>query len=193
MNCIICGDYLLKRHKKYCSQKCHGEADRIENKCQEEYLLKSLIRFNKYISKTESCWLWKGGINECGYGKFSLFRKTIGAHRAAYMFFKKDIKENLLVLHKCDNPPCVNPEHLFLGTPKDNSRDMFNKKRNNTARGESHKNSKLNNKKVIGIKRLLKLGIEGSEIAKLLNVSPSTIYDIKNKGAWGHIKLNSKT
>lgn len=77
-----------------------------------------------------TCWEWKGHRNSDGYGHFSCFgQRNHAAHRASYRFFKSEIPEGLLVLHKCDNPGCVNPDHLFLGTDKDNSDDKISKGR----------------------------------------------------------------
>lgn len=89
---------------------------------------------DRFMEKVEvipfhGCWEWIAGKNELGYGKFSIgLIKNMKAHRVSYSLFIKD-PGNLCVLHKCDNPGCVNPEHLFLGTKKDNSQDMMRKSR----------------------------------------------------------------
>ena len=79
-------------------------------------------------SKTD-CWLWTGWKTSKGYGGFSLNGKDVGAHRVSYMLFKHDVDEKLSVLHTCDNPSCVNPDHLFLGTQQDNMLDKKSKGR----------------------------------------------------------------
>lgn len=90
------------------------------------------MRFWTKVLPVESgCWEWQAGRNEHGYGLFATRRSGRSrAHRVAYERFVGPIPEGLHVLHTCDNPPCVNPAHLFLGTVKDNSKDMMRKGRN---------------------------------------------------------------
>lgn len=75
------------------------------------------------ITGSDDCWIWNKSVNQYGYGKFSLNRHIVLAHRISYEVFIQDITDELKVLHKCDNPPCCNPEHLFLGTVADNNLD----------------------------------------------------------------------
>lgn len=87
-------------------------------------------RFWIYVQKTENeCWEWQGAKNLKGYGKYLLNGKMMLAHRASWIIHNGTIKNGLCVCHKCDNPPCVNPDHLFLGTNHDNIDDMVNKGR----------------------------------------------------------------
>ena len=88
------------------------------------------------ISATSECWLWIGRRNSIhpknggqNYGRFDIGGTSEAAHRIAYEHFVGKIPEGISVLHKCDNPPCVNPEHLFLGTYSDNIRDAYAKGR----------------------------------------------------------------
>ena len=89
------------------------------------------VRFWKNVKKTESCWIWTGS-KVFGYGQLSVYgrgKANIRAHRLSWLLHHGVIPVGLCVLHHCDNPTCVNPAHLFLGTLKDNSRDMFTKQR----------------------------------------------------------------
>lgn len=86
-------------------------------------LLKTVHRFNAGISKTsKGCWEWKGATSVDGYGKFKSFGEQL-AHRVSWVLHRGNIPDGKCVLHKCDNPPCVNPEHLFIGTKDDNNKD----------------------------------------------------------------------
>lgn len=89
----------------------------------------SVERFWSKVDKTGDCWNWTAGTFHFGHGKFRLNGKMVKAHRLAYELLVGDFDKSLCVLHKCDNPRCVNPEHLFLGTKGDNNSDMTAKGR----------------------------------------------------------------
>lgn len=90
-----------------------------------------MCRFLSYVEKKADCWVWVGASNKRGYGKFALDKNNIymAAHRAAYVLFNNVEPNTLMVCHSCDNPSCVNPDHLWLGTAKDNIQDSINKGR----------------------------------------------------------------
>lgn len=90
--------------------------------------LSDISRFESRINKTDSCWLWTGSSSS-GYGTFGFNRVTVKAASFSYKLYVGPILNKLWVLHKCDVPACVNPEHLFLGTQMDNVRDMMKKGR----------------------------------------------------------------
>ena len=98
-------------------------------------------RFMKYIDKSTSykgCWLWTGAKNDKNYGNFRVAKKIISTHRLSWLLFKGPLLANLCILHKCDNPPCINPDHLWMDTHQANMDDMFAKGRGNKASGKSH-------------------------------------------------------
>jgi hypothetical protein len=141
----------------------------------------SLGRLNRYIKKTNSCWLWIGCKNKQGYGRFWLGRNE-GAHRASWLLFVGRIPKNMQVLHRCDNPGCVNPEHLFLGTQKDNVQDMIKKRRGSI--GEKHSRAKLSVADVLCIR---KCGASPKYLAGLFGVDAATIHNILARRIWRHI------
>jgi len=87
-------------------------------------------RFNEKVDKTSDCWLWKAAKDKDGYGKFKMNRKDYQAHRASWEISIAPINPGMCVLHRCDVPSCVNPDHLFLGTRLENNQDRDAKGRN---------------------------------------------------------------
>jgi HNH endonuclease len=103
-----------------------------------------LARFLAFVEKRTSCECWNwAGAKIRGYGYFRVGPKQKKAHRVAYELFKGPIPEGLFVCHHCDNPSCVNPEHLYAGTAKDNRRDTIVRNRANPQRGEGRYNARL--------------------------------------------------
>ena len=86
-------------------------------------------RFESKINKTQSCWLWVGSINSRGYGQFWENKKSYQAHRYSWSIYVGEIPNGLYICHKCDVKECVNPAHLFAGTPSQNMQDCIQKKR----------------------------------------------------------------
>jgi hypothetical protein len=100
---------------------------------------KDVRRFYTFIlRKPETCWIWQGWKFPQGYGQFRLQGKTFRAHRVAYLITNGPFDQTLHVLHNCDNPPCVNPDHLFLGTQFDNVHDSVKKDRRAHLHGETN-------------------------------------------------------
>jgi len=88
------------------------------------------VRFWRFVNKTDECWLWQGAkVGQGGYGNFGVDKKHHLAHRVSYELANGPIPDGMWVLHRCDNPPCVNPDHLFLGTRSDNMKDAHQKGR----------------------------------------------------------------
>lgn len=153
-----------------------------EQKQCEKYWLRS---FYEKITKTESCWLWNGVILKHGYGQFSKGQKRDSAHRFSYKIHKGEIPKGMVICHKCDNPRCVNPEHLFLGTYKDNTQDMINKNRQRHLKGEEAVSAKLNWEKVNEIRKRYKNEIiTMQELANQFNVSLIVISKLLHNKTW---------
>ena len=140
-------------------------------------------RFESKFSKSDGCWEWRAGkLN--GYGRFYCNGKTRKAHRVAYMLYVGDIPDGILVCHHCDNPGCVNPKHLFLGTPYDNIQDCKNKGRLPDISGQRCGHAKLTDELVLCIIAKHKSGVRGVDLAKEFNVSRASISKIINGKCW---------
>ena len=155
-----------------------------------------IVRFNKSfeINPETHCWEWLGHVGKRdGYCQMRINGKMRGAHKVSYLLYKEDtIPEGLLVCHKCDNRKCVNPDHLFLGTYKDNMQDAVRKgrmswrgkERPELRRGEAHPSSKLSKKEVLEIRPSSEMG---KDLAVKYGVSTNTISRIKSKKIWRHV------
>lgn len=144
--------------------------------------------FSKVKKRAHSCWNWVGAMNSCGYGRFFLNGKSNFAHRVIYKHTIGEIPDGLCVCHMCDNPACVNPRHLFLGTRKDNLDDMRKKGRDNFQRGSDHPGAILDEEKVIEIWRLVISGMAQCKIAELLGVSRGAISQVVVGRRWAHYR-----
>ena len=137
------------------------------------------------------CLEWQGHKNSQGYGYVGHGGKTRRVNRLVYELVFGEIPDGMFVCHTCDNPSCVNPQHLFLGTPADNMQDMYNKNRQNDNKnmpsGERHHNSKLKNRDIHKIRRLLKNGRTQQYVADVFSVSQTTIYEIAAGRTWKNV------
>lgn len=137
--------------------------------------------WSKVVVNEDGCWGWNGNLTTAGYGYMPVTspgtrQTTIGAHRISYEIHKGPIPEGLFVLHRCDNPPCTNPEHLFLGTPKDNMQDMARKGRSYSAHGETSSRSILTNEQA---REILLSPMPSFLLAKKYGVAQETVSGIK--------------
>ncbi len=146
-------------------------------------------RFWAKVKKGRGCWEWTAHKNWLGYGRIgeSVTRKILYAHRVSYTIHYGPIPDGLCVLHKCDNPGCVRPDHLFLGTEKDNAIDRQNKGRSNPCKGERHGRAKVTDSDIREMRRLDKLGWAHADIARRFGLSQPQVSGIISGKYWGHI------
>lgn len=145
---------------------------------------KTIDLFFQNIEKTSDCWLWEKGSLLKGYGLFALNGANILAHRFSYLYHYGELPNNLMVCHTCDNPKCVNPKHLFLGTSKENLQDMAKKGRR---KGEKHACAKLTENQVLDIRKRVQNGEKPTVVAKKFNISYNYLRDIVRRKYWTHI------
>lgn len=131
------------------------------------------------------CWLWTASSSAQGYGHFQVNGRLCRAHRVSWELHNGKIPDGMWVLHKCDNPGCVNPDHLFLGTNVDNVADMVAKGRRAKTEGATHWNAKLSERQIRQIRSASGLH---KEIAAAFGVSRQHISHIKSGGKWSHLK-----
>jgi hypothetical protein len=150
-------------------------------------------RFLAKVSQSSGCWMWTAGRFERGYGAFQWQKgKVVKAHRAAWTLFKGEIPEGLFVCHKCDEPLCVNPEHLFLGTARDNSQDMIAKGRGkypgptSPPKGTQHHKAKLTEAEVLQI-RAIGYSARMIDTANAFGISEANVSSIVRKETWKHL------
>jgi hypothetical protein len=137
-----------------------------------------------------ACWEWTAYCATNGYGSFRVRNKTILVHRMSYEIANGKIEKGVLVCHKCDNPCCVNPKHLFLGTHKDNADDMVKKGRGKPPmlKGEKCPAHKLTKNEVIEIRRRYAVGdISQARLGAEYNVTGEAIYAIVHFKSWKDI------
>lgn len=144
-------------------------------------------RFWPKVKKSSACWEWVGARNSKGYGLLLVDGRSSLAHRVSWILSGQPIPTGLCVLHQCDNPPCVRPSHLFVGTMKDNVRDMFTKGRDNHARGEQHPGAKLTERDVRSIRERKAQGVMPKHIAAEFKIGLAQIHSICTNKRWKHI------
>lgn len=151
-------------------------------------------RFWSHVQKSDECWEWTGATGSHGYGMMSVGYlvdgdlRQVTTHRFSWELHFGAIPKGMFVCHHCDNRACVRPDHLFLGTPKDNIADMYAKGRSGELRGEDQPNSKLTEKQVIEIRRLYETGdYTYRSLGARFNVHKTTIQGIIKRRAWKHI------
>jgi len=156
---------------------------------------KSIRFWNKVIKPINNknyCWLWAGSVSKSGYGNYY----NTGAHRFAYKDLIGPIPKGYILMHSCDNRICVNPDHLSIGTYKDNSADMRDKERNAVFLGEDHGNSKLTEEDVLYIRSNYVKGNRwqpgnSAQLADRFGIHRSHVYSIVNNKKWQWLRRNN--
>lgn len=157
------------------------------NLLSSEELAVVLLKFWSRVDKSGECWIWTAGKNPRGYGNFMLRRLCpLLAHRFCYTVTHGPIPDGMWVLHRCDNPSCCNPSHLFLGTPQDNSDDMVAKGRGRGGihLGERNANAKLTAEQVQEIRQLRAAGATLKSLGAQFGVHLATIGKISSNATW---------
>ena len=148
---------------------------------------RQIENFWSKVRRDDGCWIWTAFTNDQGYGVFGIGgRQTMLAPRFSWQLANGPIPQGLNVLHKCDNPPCVRPDHLFLGTRLDNARDREQKGRGNQPRGERNAQAKLTNVDIVAI-RSLQGTLTQVQIAERFGVTQTTIGNILRGETWRHV------
>lgn len=156
--------------------------------------IKAVNEFWKHVKKSDGCWLWtywqKGGSKRrynYGFLNYGIGTKYIYAHRLSWMIHNpsRPIPKGMCVLHSCDNPRCVNPEHLRIGTQQENIADTIS--RNRQAVGERVGGSKLSRREVLAIARVYSNGRSSRSVAMEFGVSHHTVLSIKHRTSWKHV------
>ncbi len=181
--CIDCGTPVIKR----TAERCFSCA-RAHVWLRYSVEIPPEDRFWAKVDKNapNGCWEWIGVRIGRGYGKFEIDYQVVMVHRFSYELVHGPIPEGLFVCHHCDNPPCVNPAHLFLGSPADNSADMVAKRR--SARGSSHPMSKFTEADVLTIRARFAAGqITTKALAAEYGVDPCTIVRMISRRTWKHV------
>lgn len=147
-------------------------------------LLERLER--KTVKEPTGCWVWKGGCDTWGHGRMMAFHRKSHVHRFSWELFRGQIPPGIDVLHKCDNPPCWNPDHLFLGTQTDNNRDRDMK--NRQSKGMRNHKSTLTDDDVKRMREMYSTGNYSTRaLAEFFPVKYAAVWQIVSGRAWKHL------
>jgi hypothetical protein len=164
---------------RYCSRTCSGAARRAAAERDRKPMAED---FARWIDKSGDCWLWNGARDKNGYGAFSYAGKTRRAHAVALELDGRKPAKGEYACHSCDNPPCVNPAHLYPGTPTQNMADA--KARGRTCQGAKQHMAKLCENDVLAIRSSQ---APVTKLARQYGVSHSNISMIQSRKTWKHL------
>ena len=149
---------------------------------------KDTERFWSKVDKSKDCWEWTGFRDSAGYGRLCVNGKSKTAHRISLILaLGRDLSEGMFCCHHCDNPKCVNPKHLYEGTPLENAIDKIARCRDKRAYGESSSNAKLTEEDVRDMRKIHSKGkISHRKLAALFGCGGTTCMDIVHRRTWQH-------
>lgn len=175
----VSGKHLLSESTKSCG--CFRSDNSSALRTNSAILFK-----DRLLLMPSGCLEWQGSRDKSGYGTFRSGKRDYKAHRFAYEKAFGIIPKGIVICHTCDNPPCCNPDHLFAGTTKDNSKDCVSKGRQ--AKGDKNGNSKLNDHVVRLIKEAHQKGYTQTKIAEIYATDQTNVSKIVRGTAWKHVK-----
>jgi hypothetical protein len=146
----------------------------------------TVAEFWRQVCQSGECWIWIGTCPN-RYGRFGFAGRKVPAHRFAYELENGAIPAGLNILHRCDNPRCVRPAHLFIGTHTDNMRDMFSKGRRRILKGAAQGQAKLTDDSVRTIRQKYANGARQIDLSAEFHVDQTTISKIVLRKAWRHV------
>ena len=175
--------------RRYCSNACRYAAGSGSRPFLERFWEKVDKNGPVPAHRPElgPCWLWTGKLRAGGYGKIRRNGKALAAHRVSWELANNAELGPLLALHDCDNPACVNPDHLHAGTPLMNTQEMLERSRAIFVRGESVGSAKLDDERVREILRRHAAGESQADLGRTFGVSKRQIHKIVHRRSWKHL------
>lgn len=185
LTCPQCGKSFSRKHSEVLS----GRGSTCSIACRVSKQTKGIedrMLSRRVISPETDCWEWTGAASPLGYGKVGIGHTVYQVHRvSAHLYLGFDLKSELAVCHKCDNPRCFNPDHLFIGTKGENSQDMTNKGRSTF--GERNPAAKLTAAAIPQIRALAMSGVHPEVIGQQFGIARRTVSDIVRRIRWRHV------
>lgn len=182
--CDNCGKEIKRKESQYYKHKNHFCC----HECKAQYTSREAKKNIKYEINENGCHICTSHYRDKdGYPKIMVRSKLVSISRYLYELHYGKIPKGMVIRHKCDNPNCINIDHLEIGTSYDNNHDTIERNRTNFVNGEKHYLSKLNNEKVIFI--LKNTSLSNTELAKMFNVGRKTIEAVRKRKTWKHIKI----